>query len=199
METWQQAWILGGILARQCRAAQARLGKGRDSHLEALAQRLFRLQGTEVVYRLALAGALDGEGALPAPLAADPKEHSLALAAGLEGGTRDPAALAYLMGYAKALDPLHRPPEAVWQRVLPDHQRLDSHFSRGASDALGQVLFPRMIEAGIDPERIRQAMKSLESTDLLIWAHAQLNPELAQRYPKRLARIAARLGSRAEA
>lgn len=99
METWQQAWILGGILARQCRAAQARLGKGRDSHLEALAQRLFRLQGTEVVYRLALAGALDGEGALPAPLAADPKEHSLALAAGLEGGTRDPAALAYLVGW----------------------------------------------------------------------------------------------------
>lgn len=99
METWQQAWTLSGILARQCRAAQARLGKGRGSHLEDLAQRLFRLQGTEVVYRLALAGALDGEGALPAPLAADPKERSLVEAAGLEGETRDPAALAYLVGW----------------------------------------------------------------------------------------------------
>lgn len=107
--------------------------------------------------------------------------------------------LAYLMGYAKALDLQQRFPEEVWNRVLSKPEHPDSHFSRGASDALEQVLFPRMIEAGISPERIRQAIESLESMDLLVWAHVQLNPELAQRYPKRLARIAARLGLRAEA
>jgi len=107
--------------------------------------------------------------------------------------------LAYLMGYARALDPLHRSPEEVWQRVMTEQERLDAHFSRGASDALGQVVFPRMIEAGVDPERIRRAIKGLKGIDLLIWAHAQLNPALAQHLPKRMARIAALLGSRAEA
>jgi|GEM_PF-5845729 len=99
METWQQAWILSRMLARQCRAARAEMGKGPGSHLEALAQRLFRLQGTAVVHRLALAGALDEEGALPAPLAVDPEERALALTAGLEGESRDPAALVYLVGW----------------------------------------------------------------------------------------------------
>lgn len=107
--------------------------------------------------------------------------------------------LAYLMGYAKALDPLHRPPEECWQRVLPEYERLNRRFSEGVHDALGQILFPHMIEAGVDPERIRQAMKSLEGTDFLMWAHVQLNSELAERFPKRMARIAARLGPRAEA
>lgn len=107
--------------------------------------------------------------------------------------------LAYLMGYAKALDLQQRFPEEVWNWVLSKDQPPDSHFSRGASDALEQVLFPRMIEAGIDPERIRQAIKSLESMDLLIWVHVQLSPELARHFPKRLAHIAARLSLRAEA
>lgn len=107
--------------------------------------------------------------------------------------------LAYLMGYAKVLDPLDRPAEEIWQRVLPEHQRLDRHFSRGAADALEEVVFPRLLAAGVLAERIRQAMRALESTDFLLWVHAQLDSELAQRYPKRLARIAARLGRRAEA
>jgi len=103
------------------------------------------------------------------------------------------------MGYLKALDPLYRAPEAVWQRVLPEQERLDRHFSRGASDALGEILFPRLLEAGVSPERIRQAMHSLEGPDFLLWVHAGLDPALARRYPKRLARIAARLAPRAEA
>jgi len=107
--------------------------------------------------------------------------------------------LAYLMGYIRALDPLHRSPEEVWQRVMPERERLDCHFTEGARDALKQVLFPRLIAAGIDPERIYQAVKSLKSMDFLIWANAHINPELARRFPKRMARIAALLGSRAEA
>lgn len=107
--------------------------------------------------------------------------------------------LAYLMGYAKGLDPLHRPAEAVWQRVLPEHSQLDKHFSRGVTDALGEILFPRLLQAGILPERIRQAMGVLSSTDFLIWVHVQLNPQLAQRYPKRLARIAALLNPQSQA
>jgi len=82
---------------------------------------------------------------------------------------------------------------------MPEQERLDAHFSRGASDALEQVLFPRMMEAGVHPERIRQAINRLESKDLLIWAQVQLNLELAQRLPKRMARIAALLSPRAEA
>jgi hypothetical protein len=84
--------------------------------------------------------------------------------------------LAYLMGYARALDPLHRSPEEVWQRVLPEQERLDSHFSEGAAEALEQALLPRMIAVGVDPERIRLAINRLESKDLLIWAQVQLNP-----------------------
>lgn len=37
-----------------------------------------------------------------------------------------------------------------------------------------------------------------EGEDFLPWVHVQLNPELAERYPRRMARIAARLGSKAE-
>lgn len=107
--------------------------------------------------------------------------------------------LAYLMGYLKALDPLCPLPEAVWQRVLPEQERLDSHFSRGGNDALEEAIFPRLQGAGVSPERIRQAMHSLEGPDFLLWAHAGLDPALARRYPKRLARIAARLAPRAEA
>ncbi|ADH65438.1 hypothetical protein Mesil_3651 (plasmid) [Allomeiothermus silvanus DSM 9946] len=99
METWHKAWILSGIIFRQCQAAQARLGKGRGSHLEAIAQRLYKLQAAEALVRLALAGALDEEGALPAPLAAGPKERALVEAAGLEGDSHDPAALAYLVAW----------------------------------------------------------------------------------------------------
>lgn len=50
---------------------------------------------------MALAGVLDAEGGFPAPLAADPKERALVLAAGLEGESREPAALAYLVGWLR--------------------------------------------------------------------------------------------------
>jgi len=39
----------------------------------------------------------------------------------------------------------------------------------------------------------------MEALDLLVWAHAQLDPALAARYPRRLARIAAQLGTHAQA
>jgi len=106
--------------------------------------------------------------------------------------------LAYLMGYMEALNPLCCFHEEVWQRVLPEEERLDYHFTEGGRDAFEHVLYPRLIAAGVDPERIGQAIRSLKSMDFFVWANAQLNPELAQRLPKRMARITALLGARAE-
>ena len=107
--------------------------------------------------------------------------------------------LAYLMGYARALDPLYRSPEEVWQRVMPEEGRLNYYFTEGGRDAFERILYPRLIAAGVDPERILQAMRNLKSIDFFMWANAHINPELAQRFPERMARIAAQLSPRAEA
>lgn len=108
---------------------------------------------------------------------------------------------AYLLGYLKALDPQHLPPRELWDRVLGGNdERMNRHFSWGATDALIEVIYPRLQEKGISMEQFGSAMRALnEGQDFLLWVHVQLNPELAEHYPKRMARIAARLGARAEA
>lgn len=107
---------------------------------------------------------------------------------------------AYLLGYLKALDPQYLPPRELWDRVLGGNdERMNRHFSWGATDALIEVIYPRLQAVGISLEQFGSALRALEGNDFLLWVHVQLNPELAERYPKRMARIAARLGSRAEA
>lgn len=104
---------------------------------------------------------------------------------------------AYLLGYLRALAPQHLPPRQVWDRVLGNSdERINRHFNWGVSDALMDVLLPRLQQLGVSAERFREAFRALDGQDFLLWIHAHFDAELAERHAERLARIAARLSDR---